>query len=1093
MDTILKTLETSVRGGSTGKEARDAFNQLLGLLKEHVENDTISQSFKLTPQTITTYIKIYQYYISSSNNNQPSSDNLAISSLRCLGYFIYSKFIVGHLLENQIKDISILLENTISTTKNKNICNFAVWCLTSQAFPNGPISTKLAKTYCNILETVPFGSPTIEREVLLSFTHIYAQNPQIFLPMAHKWIPLLFDKMLANSSTSGDVGKLSEEMIKRLILPAPPHELFAPEVYKELTQGLIQEIDVFISKLTSLNDKNELHCATIWGYFIYFLGEELFSNSIINKILKLPEKWFVCLENPELRCQTFISWRYLIDALRQKSLVIPKRLNLIATPLSLGLKRETNSNVKLNCFITWLYLLNALGGDLPNTFHIVASPIITFLIEDNDFGLDCLNLLSIILLKESKMRETIFKSYQIAIEPFQDSFISSQWINQNFGLLQKVLLTSLEKTKDVLIEIWQGLLDRVSEICNKESSDNGNIQQLIQNILKTFEGIANRIIMEEQCQNSLNIQYLQTVLQFLIRSIPRSILFSIDYSQKSKQKQLTPFDFIMSNLLDIGINVKDKELKTTIKTILNDSIQFSCSNSPDLLLKIVSALDIINIEENNQIDSIDFILQFWILNATIIFNSFEKSQFMSSHMINQKSLTSLRMVLVYPFKMLDSLKVSSETILDLKKCWKNLFESFYRVFSIKTSLIVCLDQIIENISTTRWQLNLDFCLDTIVSVLQLMDFNSTTTTKNKSSDDIFTKYSDTFRFLNTILIELNWVNYELNQSIGGNVKSIITILNQIFEKKVNGQSKQLFGLLEIFNPSFNLYMKSPPKDISKEAKSSIALVKNAFNKLWSDILNSATTIVKNEGYNDDLLAKFNDLLVNAFQSRQQSIMDSTLSFWNQTFGQSPNYKLNYTPTLHSILNGLKEKVDIKIPLSSSDFNHNQQQKPDINATLESLDTCTFQDKSNLPITNNFVKNQKPNVQNDQKVTKRKKMDGGRPSIVTSTSPIKNDDHDTTIPEIDIDLPPVKSSLSTSTPPGSSKTAPASPDDEMMVIQNRVAQANSSNMDIKSLLLNITRLNFEEYSTNSLLEFQGLALLISNEINGTLLQRNDKLK
>lgn len=79
----------------------------------------------------------------------------------------------------------------------------------------------------------------------------------------------------------------------------------------------------------------DMHAIKIWGLYTYLLGPMIFKGSIINSLLKVPERAFTS-SHSTTRGETYVSWKYLIANFGQQEgkngHLAPKRLKLLMSP-----------------------------------------------------------------------------------------------------------------------------------------------------------------------------------------------------------------------------------------------------------------------------------------------------------------------------------------------------------------------------------------------------------------------------------------------------------------------------------------------------------------------------------------------------------------------------------------------------------------------------------------------------------------------------------------------------------------------------------------------------------------------------------------
>ncbi|EFA84015.1 hypothetical protein PPL_03088 [Heterostelium album PN500] len=895
---------------------------------------------------------------------------------------------------------------------------------------------------------------------------------------------------------------------------------------EQLRKALVDGHAEAIEKMNNLYESsNHLFAIRVWGYYVYFLGEGLFTNgSVINSLLKLPEKTFVHT-NEEIRFQTFQSWRYLIDSVQNESLLMPKRLLLITRPITAGFKQ---TEVDQSCFLTWIHLLSVIGStNIVNLFPYIFSPIVPLALEDANFSNYCYTIICALFSKEnSSFNNKLKVDFQISLKSMPE--LSGQWLLANIKVIIQVLQyfrvdhsgkslsSETQKLNDSItiedadllqtnqlrerIEIWSSMLERVALVDTKDC----NSVALTQLVLKSMEAISNSAIEftlahHNETTNEFIIHFIKSVHNIVIRILPKSILYSQEYKTQKLPDRDDSIMIPYVNLIEVGL-IDKLNIGLSLLPIINEIIQFSCSNSPDISSKINSILDIfypVLIKKELDIKDLKFIIQFWVQNSSIVQNFIDRSQQISSNSIGSSKSINIKSILLWPLKVVslcDNWDTSKQKEDDgdselsiicdsLVQSWKSLLQSFHRYSSIRTSSNPLVEQIIDGIeSSTNWKhpSNLEIYVGVVSTLLSILDPTSSTSSSSskKKNDQMEAFFTHIFSFINKIFMLVDGNKYL-----------------PCIQSELNTSSSQ-------------------------QQKEHLASFKKICNQSWHSLLDvSSKAVGTNHEQGDQLLLAIGELLNTAFLSKQTLVTEKTLDFWNSTFGDRKH--LNYSSTLWTTLSAVKRKVDIKLPPrenppdldDSFDDNSNRiipaatlgsfqgslQLLPEIKMapTDFQFDRDHIMKKNNKDNNNN---NNQSNNKNNNKVNgKEKEKEKEQPLKRKKLSPDQKQheeiDQNETKEILFVLDSPVQASKKSSPQNSSANSTPnlqiALCDDSTMEMDNINHQHSNDYQKeeyIKTQLTMMSTLNFENFSNQSLLEYQGLALLIANEINGTLQKR-----
>ncbi|KAF2077057.1 hypothetical protein CYY_001624 [Polysphondylium violaceum] len=1153
---ILRVLESNLSAQSiintkTIVSVEESFKSLLTTLKIAEKDEDILNSLS-NSVLIQKYLSVFSHHISSSNNLQQQQsasskqqqqqnqqllsfiDKFAIYSLRSLGYFIFLQPIVQNLQESTIKEISSILENTILVTKNKNICNYALWCFSSQNLPNGPISNKLPSTYTQLLATTPFESKTVEAEILTSFYSLLIQNPSPHLLLSTSWLPSIFIKMIdkTNAPEISEKLTLTVDYLKKLYNESP--EMFPDD----FSNGLVDKLEMFLEGLMNLFESNlEERAITYWGYFICFIKKHIFPKNLMNKLLKLPEKCFL-LEKKEARLLAFKSWRSFIDALDTHTHTTPKRLKLIVSPLAIGFE-SAEVEIKKESFKTWLYLLNALNAYTKSVvdFNVYFSPLFETCMSCPELSTYALHLLAAYVSpskdvrKESKLVLKDEFDCIVGTLPLQNIPITSKWVLDNFNTFTMAIQSLGQELQKQKLEIWTGFLKRVFNI--DQIKESPQFIQISQNIFLFIQMLLATLDINGKSEANLN--YYKEIFSSTLKSFPVSNLISSTCKVELNTKSFIYIDFLILNILEFGFKLNSEQYKELVLPLFEEMlVQIAFSNAHDFSQKISFVLDIINdnipsptsshpdIVDRNELEKIFvYLLDIWLSLLNNVKTNIEKSHQLLSlptssinHLID-----AFEHLLIWPMKMISSHSKDCKRmtiIIENSKLWRNTFGSIVKIFSTKTNLTPFIIRMIGQVGNFRYT-NKEY-LDFILLVLSIFinellngmsssssSSTATTTSKKRSSGEMSGYYStilESFISIDKVLIDCHFsktiVEKDSTFLLLSNQLSVFNGLSAIV-KKANSFEFTL-GALKNLKNSLHLYINSPKPDnqlLEKiqdhQDKYQTTLVKRSIQQFWETCLETIqNTKSKEKGSssspfgNNDLLVEMEETLIDGFKCKTAEIKECTLQFWNSTFGQSTS--LVYPFKLGTLLVKLKEKgsqvfMDTHA-ISNSNSNHRMSTYGESQATLgfdndyQSID---------IPVSQ-FQKLNNQNGKLRNQVIKE-------PTIATNTAPTKRDsinnhnNHNTLKPAIKkVKMDEYVNVLPDTNPDASTQSLT----EHQMEVLGREIRTQSFGLseveDIEGQITTIYNKLLENQSTRSLLSIQQISLKISERVNRILKER-----
>jgi telomere-associated protein RIF1 len=125
-------------------------------------------------------------------------------------------------------------------------------------------------------------------------------------------------------------------------------------------------------------------------------------------------------------------------------------------------------------------------------------------------------------------------------------------------------------------------------------------------------------------------------------------------------------------------------------------------------------------------------------------------------------------------------------------------------------------------------------------------------------------------------------------------------------------------LIETLSPTLVFYLAHIKESPNSKEKTTTSSTHTLINTLVSTLLNTIKRVQQqtqqehDKFYSTKLLKNLAPLLRVGFEHKCRSMKNTTISFWNETFGKNSSGTLQYPKILVPILNNLKEKAIIRI-------------------------------------------------------------------------------------------------------------------------------------------------------------------------------------
>ncbi|KYQ93223.1 hypothetical protein DLAC_05865 [Tieghemostelium lacteum] len=979
---ILKTLNdnltqtTSVSANQKFvKEVEESFKTLLNYLKDFGKgsiSDTISNASKFFIK----YLSIFDKYITCSNNMGSESsattyiDTFALYSLRALGFFLFASSSIEQLNEIHIKDITKLLENTIRSSKNKNIVNYALWCLSSQNFPNGPISDTLPEVFIELLSKVPFDSKTIESEAISSFVAVFNQNQEQYIETCPYWVPLLYAKQFDNKSNLKIMEKI-DFILSGLVSYFQSNKISVPE---ELSNLLLSKYSRICDQMIELYKHAgcEVYSIQSWGYFVYFLGSILFEKKdVVNAILKVPELGFIENDKPEIQICTFKTWKYFIQSFDAKSLSHNNRLKLVMQPIwtCMDVHSENDRGVRKSCFGTWLTLLHRVTNqNLTKVWKIVMSDVIKQLMKQDQFLYEiALNFLAYLFGSSVENKREFRKRLQDAdvkeplIEPLPSGgsltsqFITTTFTQQFFSeIIQGEFHNSFTKAK---LEIWTGCLRRIQEL---KSLQDQELTGLLQNILLFLQHILVTLDTTDQktCSND-ELNYYKQLYQVLLYTIQVPLLnSSLSIQVQEEDRSFVPIEFIMMNLMEFGFKLTTKQNNDILYPVLNEYFHFAIQNSTDISKRLNFIRGIM--EENISFSEINqtlmhqtgYLFGIWELFTRVVQAHIEKSTVLTLPITTlQHILVELQHLLFWPLLYVSQSRDDQELLnreievddqllnekivktpstekkpgtskvcwMDMVNkiiigpftdLWKNLFQNIIKIFPIKIPINSFFTSLLKMINDSQVH-DIPWIMDFILNVVTMIVDNYEL--KSDLKQDKYFLYN---------LEVINRILAKCHHSESGNVHvfkstTLLTCLSNMILRYKEKNPKSFPLILDGLRSSLLLYIRDPKPNIDNindhMEKYNCNQISRVARETWETILRC----VKQDGtYQSENLLYLEQYLLAGFQSKAIEIKQITFDFWNETFAMNSllSYPSNeFIEYIKAVRDSVKDQLPLNLP------------------------------------------------------------------------------------------------------------------------------------------------------------------------------------
>ncbi|KAG0325662.1 DNA-binding protein rif1 [Dissophora globulifera] len=902
-------------------------------------------------------------------NNPPSLIQVALKST---GYYLYQPHIVVLFTAKETESLLNVILRLVNTTKEKNTCNLAVWCLASSSIPTRLLATHVTHLIQAFSENLDsrFKSLSVMNESLLGLYSIFSQFPGEILPHIQMWfIPVV---MRLVYSVPGIRSKTLE-----LVMTAIPKVIEREDHRRtSIVSRFLKEYSTeFFDRLSAnfLDAADEVYAMTVWGTMVTLFGRQLQKSSALNPMLKMAEKCFNSMSSRrmEIKMAAFQAWTRLIYNFAIGGYIASEKpLRLILKPiqnwwhadlvlfsqLKVAIVDESEHVRDLTLRLIISLFSNAGGQDLMEGRESIAPGSITFahlgIAEAAwvrtvllDQGLQCMHQTLCYQHKIEEAGREEWKSSGLTGLPLMSQRCAKAWESivravRDLNVQEKELTATAEAGRalsalllfihnisrcdpNVLVpNEWPDSDKKEIGLLKKDPSKTGFILRAdivhylyvcVVEIFSVRTLVTSRYVVLDKLRGDLQDALRQDLM-------PVSQTSDVLESHiECESVTLTPIEFILKCWLETGESVIATAFETPFWQAVATLVDMSKSRVRVLqaLYKCLDHMEDVNAKRGSTSKRIwseksyspappllfrEFQSKYWSIIAQRLGNVISELNELSEDAspAGETGYRELFSLMIYPFSILqepgevkrellegdDSQKVqesqdeesTEQRIHFIERfksismpTWGDLLRIFYRVAQHKRSNANQAMNILASQIRQCYDVRLPF----VWGFDDLLDFCS-------------------------FLFEEAYNNVDkTNESMAR---------DQIPAGDINGAPKTAFG--SVLAPHVSTIRGAAQQAL--QAQSAAANGKDASSSITATTLANPFLEQSVESYNTKSLKLLAPLLFVGLNSRSQSIVNSTIEFWNKSFGKSKS-DLEYPEELVPVIRQMKLVATISLP------------------------------------------------------------------------------------------------------------------------------------------------------------------------------------
>ncbi|KAL3655844.1 hypothetical protein CASFOL_000240 [Castilleja foliolosa] len=852
-----------------------------------------------------------------------SDEEIAAQALKCLGFMIYHPSIVASIGGDDTNVIIQSLVKVIATTKIKSVCNLGVWCISVQQFSSSLLDQHfqpLLRAVTHALDN-PIGSLSITFEAMQAVVKLTSSLTEQMRNMSSVWTPPIYRRLVSVHKRDRDMSERCLLKIMPLICP-PPITLS-----KALATDMKKKLLLDVKEL--LDQGMKIQSLQAWGWFIRLLGPYATKDKhLVNEMLKILEQTFSDFD-PQVQIASLVAWEGLVDALiepdfqagitnlktsecnntQAKADRYSKRINLIMAPIVGIMSSKCDVSVYASCLNTWSYLLHKLEASVSCQLvtKTVWEPIIKVIFKagpDNkniwlwDF---CLDLFESLILNRNTTAGHLasgkcpLRHYPINCSTWNlsqlDFFVNmiSILINRNslsseaalrlFGSLLETVQKSLRCVSvsyDEVIHCLDTIFGFLEKICTINSDDDSNYY-CPHTCLKFLKAVTERLepsILEFPLYKvSLEIKCSKKLER--ATDIRCADICFMDFEDK-----VLPVMYVGSLYFCVVVNssLKAPEYDSLLQQLEGYFMFLLSSCNPQEVLRAFSYL----LYKNTTFDNS---LHIWV----VLVNCLKKDQSVLKMEADNISYSIILHILSYPFALwsMSPIGLELQIVIDL---WTSLYVSVDQEAAkscFSGGLCAIINGCIERVALTE---------------------------QEKSSGGFCQLCGNVFIcVLKQLTLSLSSKGRECLDRDGRKVNvTNMVVLAAWFMKLFLSELVKLVGFLHQTDDvlMFVETTSSPLIDWLSEMHLLDANSNYQLQLLWAEMLKALQQSQPSIKFDSSLLKSQEPLLERALDHPNRSISESTINFWNSTYGARNN--LEFPKNLVPVLDKLSRNGKVNI-------------------------------------------------------------------------------------------------------------------------------------------------------------------------------------
>ncbi|GFQ00452.1 hypothetical protein PHJA_002189200 [Phtheirospermum japonicum] len=797
----------------------------------------------------------------------------------------------------------------------------------------------------------PIGSLSITFEAMQAVVKLTCSLTEQMRNMSSLWTPPIYRRLVSLHKRDRDMSERC--LLKIMPLICPPPIILSKALATDLNKKLL------LAAKELLDQGMKIQSLQAWGWFIRLLGPYATKDKhLVNEMLKILEQTFSDFD-PQVQIASLVAWEGLIDALiepefqagltnlktsecnntQAKADRYSKRIKLIMAPIVGIMSSKCDVSVHASCLNTWSYLLHKLEASVSCQLvtETVWEPIIEVVFKygpDNkniwlwDF---CLDLFDTLILGQNTTAghlasgECPLRHYPINCSPWNLSQLDF-FINMISILINRNSLSS-----EAALRLFGSLLETVQKSLRCVSVSYDEVIRCLGSIFGFVEKIC--IITSDDDSNNYCphtcLKFLKVLIERLEPSILESPLYKVGLEMKCSKKLERVTDIRCADIC--FMDFEDKVLpvmyvgslyfyvvvNSSLKAPGYDSLLQQMEGYLKFLLSSCNPQEVLRaftylLYKNTMFDNS---LHIWV----VLVNCLKKDQSVLKMETDNISYSIILHILSYPFALwsMSPIGLELQIVIDL---WTSLYvsvdqEAAKSCFSGDLCAIIngCIDRVaLTEIRLKEEKCGGGFCLlcgNVIICVLKQL-----TLSLSSKGRDCVDRDGRKVNIANSVVLAVpEAVPGEPIPSLCGikkfGIKLVIrsTLTFRFLSELVNfvgclNQKEDVLMFVETAS--------SPLIDWLSEMHILDENSNYQLQLLWSKMLNALQQSQPSIKFDSSFLKSQEPLLERALDHPNRAISESTINFWNSTYGARNN--LEFPKNLVPVLDKLSRNGKINI-------------------------------------------------------------------------------------------------------------------------------------------------------------------------------------